>query len=403
MRAKECVRSLVVGAILSVGLLLGPGSRPAAAAPAAGEPLWSVELAWSAAVAAPRVAPDGTVYVHSTDLYAITPGGDVLWVEPLAESKAVDVGGDGTIYAGSGGTILALAPSGQVLWTFTEPPGGQGLMAGPTVGPDGNIYAVTDGGGLGALALDPTGELLWNVPGFVNLAGTGLTPVELGPDRLYFAEDVVPSCTFSEGLVAIDLAGNIEWCVSFSDVARPASVAGNAVLHDSGMLYNFAPDGELAWSLPFPFPSGTLIGPRPGPDGALYIFHAYIDLWALTSDGSVRWVANGIAAGSFPIAPTVSPDGRTLVFGTVYGFGHNGSIFGVDTADGSVLWSLPVEGASAGAVGPAGFSPDGRVVYVPVGELSGANRLLAIAVETTLFADGFESGSTAAWDVAVAN
>ena len=73
-------------------------------------------------------------------------------------------------------------------------------MAGPTVGPDGNIYAVTDGGGLGALSLTPGGQLIWNQPGYVNFAGTGLTTVPLTTTRLCFAEDVVPGCTeFSEG------------------------------------------------------------------------------------------------------------------------------------------------------------------------------------------------------------
>jgi outer membrane protein assembly factor BamB len=150
--------------------------------------------------------------------------------------------------------------------------------------------------------------------------------------------------------------------------------------------------GEILWSVEVAW-AAAVAAPRVASD----------DLWALTADGAVRWVAHGIAEQNFPIVPTVSPDGRTLVFGTVYGFGRNGSIYGVDATDGSLLWSLPVAGTSAGAVGPAAFGPDGRVVYVPVGEIAGANRLLAIALGTTLFADGFESGSTAAWPLEVSN
>ena len=86
------------------------------------------------------------------------------------------MGPDGTVYSGSGGTIFAYTPAGQLLWSFTEPPGGQGLMAGPTVGLNGNIYAVTDNGGLGALSLTPGGQLIWNQPGYTNFDGTGLTP-----------------------------------------------------------------------------------------------------------------------------------------------------------------------------------------------------------------------------------
>jgi hypothetical protein len=44
-------------------------------------------------------------------------------------------------------------------------------MAGPTVGADGNIYAVTDGGGLGALSLTPGGQLIWNQTWLRELSG----------------------------------------------------------------------------------------------------------------------------------------------------------------------------------------------------------------------------------------
>ena len=52
-------------------------------------------------------------------------------------------------------TITAIAPDGSIRWTYTEPSVGQGVIAGPTVGPDGNIYVISDYGGLGAFALSP--------------------------------------------------------------------------------------------------------------------------------------------------------------------------------------------------------------------------------------------------------
>src|SRR2546423_12983866 len=95
----------------------------------AGELIWSVDLAYTPSTAAPRVAPSGTIYIHSDDLYAISPDGQIVWSEPSTDPKAVDVGADGTVYSGSGSTIFAYTPAGDLLWTFTEPPGGQGLMA----------------------------------------------------------------------------------------------------------------------------------------------------------------------------------------------------------------------------------------------------------------------------------
>ena len=358
------------------------GNTHVASAQAAGEIIWSVNLAYTPATAAPRVAPSGTIYIHSDDLYAISPAGQIIWSKPSSDPKAVDVGPDGTVYSGSGGTIFAYTPAGQLLWSFTEPPGGQGLMAGPTVGSDGNIYAVTDGGGLGALSLTPGGQLIWNQPGYVNFAGTGLTTVPLTPTRLYFAEDVVPGCTeFSEGLNALDLNGNLLWCVSFSGISRPiASPNGDALVHDFGVLYDYNPDGSRDWAFPFPFPSGTLIGPSVAPDGTIYIFHSYTNLWSLTATGAKRWESDGIAGTNFPVAPTVSPDGSVIVFGTVFSFGVNGKLVAVNASNGAVLWTLAIAGPSAGIAGPVSFSSDGQTIYAPITEIGGVNKLLAVSV-----------------------
>ena len=365
-----------------LGALLFLVGAAGAFAQTGGEIIWSVDLAYTPATAAPRVAPSGNIYIHSDDLYAISPTGQILWRKNSADPKAVDVGPDGTVYSGSGGTIFAYTPAGQLLWSFTEPPGGQGLMAGPTVGADGNIYAVTDGGGLGALSLTPGGQLIWNQPGYVNFAGTGLTPVPLTPTRLYFAEDVVPGCTeFSEGLNALDLDGNLLWCVSFSGISRPiASPNGDALVHDFGVLYDYNPDGSRDWAFTFPFPSGTLIGPSVAPDGTIYIFHSYTNLWSLTAAGQKRWEVDGVAGSNFPVAPTVSPDGSVIVFGTVFSFGVNGKLVAVNAADGSVLWTLPITGPSAGIAGPVSFSNDGETVYAPITEIGGVNKLLAVSV-----------------------
>ncbi|HZQ70281.1 MAG TPA: PQQ-binding-like beta-propeller repeat protein [Terriglobales bacterium] len=353
-----------------------------ASAQTPGQLLWSVDLTYTPETAAPKVAPDGTIYIHSDDLYAITPAGQIIWTKPSSDPKPVDIGLDGTVYSGSGGTVFAYSPAGTLLWTFTEPPGGQGIMAGPTVGPDGNIYVITDGGGLGAFSLTPAGTLRWNVPGYVNFQGTGLTPVPLDGDRLYFAEDVVPGCTaFSEGINSVTFNGQLAWCISHSGISRPkASPNGNAHVHDFGVLYTYTPAGDLAWSFSFPFPSGTLIGPSVGPEGNVYIFHNYQDLWSFTPDGAVRWTAKEVAGSNFPIEPAISPDGKTIVYGTVFSFGVNGAIFAVNAQTGAVLWSSPITGPSAGAAGPASFSADGQVVYVPVTQIGGTNQLLALSV-----------------------
>lgn len=347
-----------------------------------GDLLWSVDVTYTPETAAPRVSADGTIYFHSDDLYAISPTGQIIWSKPSSDPHAVDIGQDGTVYSGSGNTIFAYTPAGALKWTFTEPPGGQGIMAGPTVGPDGNVYAVTDLGGLGALSLTPAGQLLWNQPGFGNIAGTGLTTVPVTSTRLYFAEDIVPGCTeLQEGITAVNLSGNLQWCDSISGVSRAVVLPnGDALVHDFGVLYDYNPDGSRAWSFTFPFPSGTLIGPSVGNDGTIYIFHSYANLWSLNSNGTKRWEADGIAGSNFPVVPTVSPDGSTVVFGTVFSFGVNGKVVAVNANGGSILWSVPINGPSAGAAGPVAFSNDGKTVYVPITQIGGVNKLQAYSV-----------------------
>ena len=102
-------------------------------------------------------------------------------------------------------TITAIAPNGSIRWTYTEPSVGQGVIAGPTVGPDGNIYAISDYGGLGAFALSPEGQLLWSNLGNPTFAENAQLGVEIvfGSGRLYAAFDeraVGPSTMFGLSL-----------------------------------------------------------------------------------------------------------------------------------------------------------------------------------------------------------
>jgi len=99
-----------------------------------GEIIWSVDLAQTARTAAPRVAPSGDIYIQPADLYASSSTGQIKWRKNSSDPKAVDVGPDGTVYSGSGGTIFAYTPAGQLCWALPSRPGVRGLMAGPTVG-----------------------------------------------------------------------------------------------------------------------------------------------------------------------------------------------------------------------------------------------------------------------------
>jgi outer membrane protein assembly factor BamB len=159
-----------VALTVAAAMLLLPGT--AAAFPADTSPVsaaspgsvqWRFQVSGSYVVHGPVVGPDGGVVVASAsgNVYSLTSAGALRWVVP-AGADGLSIGADGTVYVGSMNTITAIAPNGSVRWTFTEPSVGQGVIAGPTVGPDGNIYVISDYGGLGAFALSPAGQLLWS-------------------------------------------------------------------------------------------------------------------------------------------------------------------------------------------------------------------------------------------------
>ena len=148
-------------------MLLAPGTG-SGAIPMVKSPLpaaspgavkWRFQVSGSYVLHRPAVGPDGGVVVAGStgNVYSLTADGALRWVVP-AGADGLSIGPDGTVYAGSMSTITAIAPNGSIRWTYTEPSVGQGLIAGPTVGPDGNIYAISDYGGLGAFALSPEGQ-----------------------------------------------------------------------------------------------------------------------------------------------------------------------------------------------------------------------------------------------------
>ena len=372
-----------------------------AVAQEAGERLWTldiqtVDVGGFAMMPQPRVAPDGTVYLATDSLYAISPAGEILW-KAAGRTSYVDLGPDGTVYTSAGRTVYAYRPDGTERWRFTDT-AGFGITTGPTVGPDGNLYAVNIQGGLGAFSLTPDGDLRWSVPGFLTEDGAEQGRVAFGPDNLYYADEalwLVEGCEAPyTGLVSITLDGEVEWCRSITGVQDPpvgvqATLDGRAVVIRSAVpnagIHVYTPDGALDWTQPV----GSIVSI--GPDNNLYAWRG-IRLFSLTDDGDERW-AEIQPINNFPVRPEVAPDLSAVVAGSVYGFGENGTIIAADPADGTTLWSIPVTGPSAGAGGPAAFSPDGAVVYVPVNTLSfdEPDQLWAIQVYDAL-TTGVERG-----------
>ncbi|MFQ5518158.1 MAG: IPT/TIG domain-containing protein, partial [Acidimicrobiia bacterium] len=184
--------------------------------------------------------PDGTVYVSDwVGLYALSPDGALLWfVENAGGGRPISFGADGTIYTGGapGSLVWALNPDGSVRWMIPNSTGLQ-LLAGPNIGPDGNIYAVQDttsGEGLGHFSLDPNGNVRFSQVQFFSFAG-GNSEITFGDGQWYGSWEFNASGPATVHTFDMN-NGNFLW--GASDIGVSAS--GYPILDPTGRLL-------LAW------------------------------------------------------------------------------------------------------------------------------------------------------------
>jgi outer membrane protein assembly factor BamB len=334
------------------------------------------------------VGPDGGVVVASSsgNVYSLTADGALRWVR-AAGSDGLSIGADGTVYAASMSTITAIAPNGSIRWSYTEPSVGQGVIAGPTVGPDGNIYVISDYGGLGAFALSPAGNLLWSHTGNPTFSEYGQLGAEIvfGQGRLYSAFDefgVAPSTMFG-----LSLGGTQQW-------ARPMAGSDDAFMQgqrqpatgSDGSLYLTGMGGENGWSLyridpatgdvlwhHSPWPSNGMSPPSVGPDGSVYYSRSLSYMDSLTAGGQSRWT---FFDGTIIDHPAVSPDGGIVVAGDRPNFGQPGSARGWSSSTGALSWqvNLPNENGGYQVVETQPrFSADSSTAYFGTAVLGGGD------------------------------
>jgi hypothetical protein len=285
-------------------------------------------------------------------------------------------------------TVTAIAANGSIKWRFTEPSVGQGLIAGPTVGPDGNIYVISDYGGLGAFALSPAGQLLWSNSGSPTFSEYGQLGAEIvfGSGRLYaaFDEYAVAAST----IFGLSLGGAQQW-------ARPLGGSDDMFMQQQrqpatgsdGSLYLTAMGGANGWSLYridpgsgavlwgySPWPSNGMSPPSVGPDGSVYFSRSLGYLESVTPARQSRWT---FFDGSIIDDPAVSPDGSVVVAGVRPNFGVPGLVRAWNAATGTVAWQIDLPDENGGYqvlnTQPR-FSADGRTAYFGTAILGGSGE-----------------------------
>jgi outer membrane protein assembly factor BamB len=333
---------------------------------------------------------DGMVYFSDSggNVYAVSATGGLAWIFNMVgggNQGPVAVGADGTIYVagnplGPDVVIHALHPDGSLRWTFTDT-NNESVIAGPSVGPDGNLYVVTDIGGLGAFSLAPDGSLLWNNTGNPTLTEYAQIGAEIvfgpsqldGPiDRFYVAFDELQQ--FDDRLFSFSLDGQQQFSVVTGTIDDPAETQVQAAVAPQGPIYvsdfgpgggngwrlkSFSPvDGSINWTL-FDSGTNTLTSPTTGPDGTVYVIRNLNQIHALRPDGSQRWLEVG---GGIYDVPVVHNQDEIMLVGGVPSFGMAGFMQARRTRDGSVLWQVDLPYQNGGHIVPASrtmFSPAG--------------------------------------------
>jgi len=219
---------------------------------------------------------DGTIYL-SEGFYALYPNGSLKWTYDGGHTS-VALGGDGTIYYGSGMSLIALDSDGTFKWSF---PASELIGSSPAIGIDGSLYfGSTDGS---FYAVNPDGTEKWQ----------------------YTAESGILSSP------AVDKFGNIY----FNDL--------------NGSLYSLKMDGSERWK--FTGSVGTRSSPSIGEDNTIYtILGDY--LFAVYPDGSERW--QYWIEGGAETTPAIGSDG------TIYVGGLKGWLYAIKS-DGTLKWKFP--------------------------------------------------------------
>ena len=390
-------RLSLIGLYLTAAIVALSGATTSAQAEA-GEVLWKFELS-NVSGAFVTVAPDGTIYTTDQDrLWAINPDGTVKWAfDEAGGAGGLPAGGggqpvallpDGRLVVAAGHTIWGLDPDdGAVLWSFSWDGGfNNQIDNGPSVGPDGNIYATTavnDGLGLGAFSLTGDGQLRWQDepdPSLLILNASHNQRVRFTDSRMVFgflATSGPPS------VYAYDFDGDQTNFIDYTCVSSPKTDSLHLLLAGQcGVQAIELETDTIVWNVGL---GPVNILPIAGSKGIVYSGSWHGPVSAISTDGQILWTS-----------PDVQLQ-RTLAVSDEHGlFLYAGENFGqpnwfgvIDTSSGQSLWEVPFETIDGhnelGWSNEAAFSPDGSVAYFTTRFTSNGTpgRLWAVRITDT--------------------
>jgi outer membrane protein assembly factor BamB len=329
--------------------------------------------------ASPVIAPDGTIYLASTDnhLYSLTPSGMLNWTFAANESvfSTPALGSDGTIYFGDlSGRYYAVNPNGSLRWSHALSGGAfeRRVIAAPAVAPSGQSFI--GGWNDHFYSFGQDGTLLWEVA----LEGEGqitAAPVLDSAGNVYLAT-LDPSNKSNIAVIKFDSRGNFLWKSTDNlGIDRNRIISSPAIDSDRGRLYVGASrsddgclyafnlsDGKQAFRTFLP--KGIVSSPALAGDGTIYVGCMDGKLYALDPvNGSQRW---SFTAGAYFVIGSPSVDGA----GRIY-VGDSDGVIHALFPSGSELWN---------------YSTQSNIASAPV--IAGDHTLYVTSYDSTLYAIG---------------
>lgn len=283
----------------------------------------------------PTVGPDGTVYTAS---YAINPDGTRKWNFLSGGRSAIGI--DGTIYLASG-SLYALTPDKKVKWAF--PP--DSTDGAPAIGSDGTIYHVSTDHYL--YALNPDGTQRWKA-----YVGVTRSIPAIGADGTIYVGTYL-------GVYAFESTGLMRWQRhEYGEVHSGFAIGANGNVHFGASppggfprLYALKSDGSKDWEYVVADLASVPQISIPAIDSSNRIYFCTIrGIYCLDPGGSLAWK---VSLGFVPSSPAICADGTIVALGySLYGFSPNGSI----------KWTFECDNRGASAAGPT-IAPNGDIIF----------------------------------------
>ena len=183
--------------------------------------------------------------------------------------------------------------------------------------------------------------------------------------------------TAANKLLAIDSDGNLLWSKDVGGIGATATSSDESTIYAVGgkVLYAFSSSGEKQlWS--FTEPTDNIYGePNVGPDGIIYMGSWDTYVYAVNSDGSLKWKYQTDGAIAPLASPTLSLDGKTIYVGSGDpNKNEGGTLYALNYSNGTVTVKWKVEYLDKMRVSGPVVGTDGTIYATGGGRLNAFNE-----------------------------